>query len=228
MSKRTFYTAIIFAVLMSVLVTKCSDQYAVNSLKEDFVSEKTFLENEKQQLMKERDLAVFDSEVQKQNLISEKKAKELIGEEAEKYKKLHSFVKAELKTVIKGIDAKYRDTVFFMIDRVLEEPEDTNMTFVPKVFHYGDEWVNIDGTVKKRSVAIDSLTMINKFDVTIGWKKDGLFKKSKPVVELKSYNPYTSVPYVNNLVVKEKQKRPFLSKAGIFFTGIIIGILIKK
>ena len=74
--------------------------------------------------------------------------------------------------------------------------------------------------------------MINKFDVTIGWKKpDKSFKflrKKIPVVELISYSPYSKINYVNNVVVDDNKSNIFTSKPAMVVYGAAAGYIFAK
>jgi hypothetical protein len=59
-------------------------------------------------------------------------------------------------------------------------------------------------------------------------EKEKWYKKSEPVVEMKSYNPYTSIPYLNNVVVKQPKSHWLLSKPAMFVYGIATGLVISK
>ena len=86
-----------------------------------------------------------------------------------------------------------------------------------------------------KSFNIDSLILINKFDATLGWKKpDKAFKflrKSEPVLAFNSYNPYSTAPYINNLVIEDdgtKFGKILLSRPAFFMYGFLTNSLINK
>lgn len=194
----------------------------VSDVTNDYNTLTAFMEAEKNQLIASNDLVVHEIKTINQNLVtSDQKIKEL-SEELEKYKSIDSYTKAELLTEIKGMTIEYVPDGTVVENVLVPDTgcvpiEFVNKHFihVPKKVSFSDQWMSFDATVNKKSLTLDSLSMINKFDVTIGkrvvGKKFLIFNKKENVVDLKSYNPYTSVPYVNNLTV-EKEKGSGLKK----------------
>lgn len=223
-------------VLSLFLFQECEHN---SDLKRDLESTNNFWETEKEQWISRDSIKTHDIAEMEQNLMSEISARKLLEEEFKRFKEIQSHVRSELITRI--------DTMFIPYDpdsnNIINDytdciPIDTVRKYflqTPKGVGYNDTWFAFSGTVDSIGLTIDSLSMINKFDVTIGWKKpDKPFKflrKKQPVVELISYNPYTKVNYVNNIVV-DKKESIFNSKLAyaIYGTaaGIVIGTQIKK
>ena len=103
-----------------------------------------------------------------------------------------------------------------------------NSIVVPKSFRVNDEWLKMDGKVKKDGVVVDSMTIPNKTSVSIGWKRSGFLKLFKvPVVEVKNTNPKLSVVEMSNVVIEKKKgffQKP-LVWAGI---GLVGGYILKS
>jgi len=210
-----------------------------SDLERDLESTNNFWETEKEQMISRDSIHIHDMKEMEQNLMSEVSARILLEEEFERFKEISSHVRTETVTRI--------DTMFIAFDpdsnNIINDytdciPVDTVRAYfiqTPKGVGYADTWFAFSGTVDSIGLTIDSLSMINKFDVTIGWKKpDEPFKflrKKQPVVELVSYNPYTKVNYINNIVVDNKESI-FNSKAAWAIygatAGVIIGTQIKK
>lgn len=68
-----------------------------------------------------------------------------------------------------------------------------------------DKWLTLKGYVDSNSVHIDTLSMINDFDVQLGQEKDGWFKK-KNVVIIQSKNPHTKIDSIKPYIFPEKKK----------------------
>jgi len=198
----------------------------------------TYNETEKAQLKNSLDLKVADVKVMEQNIMSEKVAKEQLGKELEGYKNITAYMKSEVITSIKNLEAKYNEPktdpfegISLLEDEYIHKDVVSSMFVrVPKPFGYSDDWMSINGVVNKEAVTIDSLGIFNKFDAIIGYKKpEGSFsflKKKSPVVELISYSPYTKINYVNNVVVnndKGKVGNILLSKPAMLIYGFIGG-----
>ena len=81
---------------------------------------------------------------------------------------------------------------------------------------------NIKSKVTKNGFKLDTLETLNEFRVSIFDKKQGLFKKSVPVVEIKSNNPNTKVDKIKNVTIERKS--PFFTKWWfIGSVGILLG-----
>jgi regulator of replication initiation timing len=72
-------------------------------------------------------------------------------------------------------------------------------------FEKMDKWLTLKGYVDSNSVHIDTLSMVNDFDVQLGQEKDGWFKK-KNVVIIQSKNPHTKIDSIKPYIFPEKKK----------------------
>jgi hypothetical protein len=72
-------------------------------------------------------------------------------------------------------------------------------------FEKVDKWLTLKGYVDSNSVHIDTLSMVNDFDVQLGQEKDGWFKK-KNVVIIQSKNPHTKIDSIKPYIFPEKKK----------------------
>lgn len=202
----------------------------------------SYKDGERNQLKNSLDLEVADKVIMKQNIMSEKVAKEQLKEELEGYKDLTAYMKSEVVTSIKNLEAKYDKAERDQFDGIdIKDGEyihkndvDKNFVRVPTTFGHKDDWMYFAGTINKHSTILDSLYLINKFDATIGSKKSeksfSWLRKKEPTVELKSYNPYTEVTYVNNVVInddKGKIGNILLSKPAMFVYGVLTGVAIN-
>ena len=101
-----------------------------------------------------------------------------------------------------------------------------------KIFRVQNEWYGVSGKVLDNGVLIDSMSFKNELVVTIGEKKNGLFKKKIPVVDIINKNPYSSTDQVYNVVV-EKNPKKFYQKRGFqigasLLVGSYFGIYLTK
>jgi hypothetical protein len=209
-----------FLLAVSFVINQAASCNKIAEVSSEYEDQISFLEKENAQLISHRDMAVHESIRMRQHIISQDKAMNLLGKEFESFKKLQSVTKAELLTEIKNVKVPY------VVDTVYNK--DTMYIDTTNRFMMNNEWASIDGRVFDNYVFIDSLRFVNKFDVAIGYKKKGLFKKAEPIVQLNSYNPYTTVPYVNNIVVKENKTPWYLSRPAMFVYGVGIGYLINN
>ena len=229
------------AVFSAILLQReCSHAADKKAQEESYEAVITFKDGERNQMKKSLDLAIADREVMQQNVMSNKVALEQLGKELEGYKKVNAYLKSEVTTKLTNLEAKYEDLDRDPFDGITLQDgkyihmDDVNKNFlrVPKQFSYeDDEWIQFYGTVKREKTVMDSLKVFNKFDATIGYMKPDTMKwkwlkKPVPVVELKSYNPYTKINYVNNVVVdndKGKVGNILLSKPAMFLYGFVAG-----
>jgi len=198
-----------------------------------------FKDGERNQIKKSLDLKVQDSFSMAQNIMTNEIALEQLKRELDGYKSITAYLKSEVTTTLRSLEAKY-DTngvdefdgaVFHDGNYLHKDYVSKNYIRVPRGFKYNDEWTKFSGTIRKGSTMMDSLSIFNKFDATIGYVKPDTmkwkwFKKPIPVVELNSYNPYTKINYVNNVVVKKDKTdvgNILLSKPAMFIYGLIGG-----
>ena len=148
-------------------------------------------------------------------------------------------VKLESKSIVKDVELKYiyiHDTVY-KERLVLNGELDTaflneHYLKIPAKVEMNNDWMSFNATIEKK-FSIDSLSMYNKFDAYLGYKKPEkplkFLRKSEPVLELRSYSPYTKVAYVNNIVVEDGKKGKFLtSKPAMFLYGLGTGFILSK
>lgn len=172
-----------------------------------------YFEMEKEQLIQDRELLVQEVKTINQNIVSSDEEIKKLSKELSEYKVILSHTKAEIVSELKNIDIPYIvvDNPIYLSDTGCTSNKIVKEFFiqVPSKVNYSDQWTSFNGTLGKDKFTLDSLSMINKFDITIGEKKVGkkllVFNKYEPVVEMKSYNPYSSVPYMNNLTVEKKR-----------------------
>jgi hypothetical protein len=229
-----FTLCIAGCVALSLLLLRTCEEKS--DLERDLDSVVSFMETEELQSISRDSIHAEDIYLMSQNLMTEKSARILLEKEFENFKTIQSHVRTETVTRIDSFFIEYDpDSSDILADYSDYIPVDTvNKYFIqtPKGISYDDTWFAFDGSVDSIGLTIDSLSMINKFDVTIGYKKpDKPFKflrRKQPVVELTSYNPYTKVNYVNNVVVEKQKGSIFKSRLAMFIYGGIGGYAIAK
>ena len=110
-------------------------------------------------------------------------------------KNIQSSVQFISKTIHDTI-VMYRKDTILIHDGVAKKVE---------YFEKVDKWLTLKGYVDSNSVNIDTLSMVNDFDVQLGQEKDGWFKK-KNVVIIQSKNPHTKIDSIKPYVFPEKKK----------------------
>ena len=158
---------------------------------------------------------------QEQLILSQKEAISLGLIEIENLKKVKSQVKFVTNTKIDSVVINFTDTV-----EIIKRDSITYVP-VPQLFKMSDKWFNFNATLNKKGLVIDSLLFINKFDVTIGYKKRSIFRQAEPIVLLKNHSPYTNTIEMNNVIVQEEKK--FYDRKGFWFgCGAFFGLLLPN
>lgn len=147
---------------------------------------------------------------QNQLLSTERNARILAEDEAKRFKKISQVTKVNVKVVHDTILAEYTNT-------------DTIYKAVPigTEFSYETKWDTIQGRVDSTGIAITkNVTNLGELTTIVGYEKQGLFKKSKPVVLVTTENPSVRITGMQNVVVKQPKPK----RLGWLISGIAIGI----
>jgi len=80
---------------------------------------------------------------------------------------------------------------------------------VPLGFKFNDPWTDISGVVKTTGVTIDSISMLSKGTIMMGYSR-GYFRKSKPIISYADENPYVTTTSMQNVVIV--QQPPFYKR----------------
>lgn len=232
MSKRNKISLILvsafFLASVFLLFKECQH---VSALERDAESMRNFYETEKDQLISRDSIRTHQMIDMEQNLMSEISAREILEKEFERFKEINSHVRFETVTKIETLRVEYLvPNNDILNDYSQYIPVDTVKKYfvqVPRNVIHNEQWFNFAGTIDQDHFMIDSLSFINKFDVTIGLKKSdkplAFLRKKEYTVELLSYNPYSSTSYVNNIVIdkEKKSKFPVGFSAGALTTFLI-------
>jgi hypothetical protein len=147
---------------------------------------------------------------QNQLISTERNARILAEDEAKRFKKISQVTKVNVKVVHDTILAEYTNT-------------DTVYKAVPigTEFSYETKWDTIQGKVDSTGIAITkNVTNLGELTTIVGYEKQGLFKKSKPVVLVTTENPLVRITGMSNVVVKQPKPK----RLGWLISGIAIGI----
>jgi hypothetical protein len=147
---------------------------------------------------------------QNQLLSSERNARILADDEAKRFKRLSQVTKVNVKVVHDTILAEYTNT-------------DTIYKAVPigAEFAYETKWDTIQGKVDSTGILITkNVTNLGELTTIVGYEKQGLFKKSKPVVLVTTENPSVRITSMSNVVVKQPKPK----RLAWLISGIAVGI----
>jgi len=144
--------------------------------------------------------------------------------EIDNWKKIKSKVIIRTNTLIDSVLIPFTDTI---IDTIWHTDSLNNFISIPKNFELINPHYTINGKVLKNGVQLDTFALFNKSEITIGYKKNGFFKKSLPIVELKNSNPYILTDQLNNVIINDNKK--WWQKNSTWFTigvGATIGTIL--
>jgi hypothetical protein len=147
---------------------------------------------------------------QNQLLSSERNARILAEDEAKRFKKISQVTKVNVKVVHDTILAEYTNT-------------DTIYKAVPigTEFAYETKWDTIQGKVDSTGISITkNVTNLGELTTIVGYEKQGLFKRSKPVVLVTTENPSVRITSMSNVVVKQPKPK----RLAWLISGIAVGI----
>ena len=195
-------------------------------------SREDFFELERMSYFDSMDVRIQSIKEAKQNSVLSIDDIEVIRNMYPGISNIESLVKTELHSFITGSSTYIYDTVYLAQnnDEYIHR-DSVKRNFIPKGTRSikNDAWYDLSLTIGD-SLSIDSLKVREKLDVILGWKKpDKSFKwlrKREPIVSVQSYNPYTEVGYVNNLVVRDERSKfgkVMTSKPMMFIYGLGIG-----
>lgn len=154
-----------------------------------------------------------------QKLMSERHARILAEDASKRFKTLDAVVKTT-------IDVR-RDTIWVpFTDSSLTYCNDT----IDIPIAYADKWFYLGGKVQHKGLMLDSIGFKPGYvNVLVGEQRRGLFKKPLPVVELQIENPYMNITGANNVVVKDKRRKPLLlSRTAMLVYGFVLGMVLVR
>lgn len=207
--RKSFYIAVaIIVVLLSLFIGK-------NNAYLD-------LQQTNNTITKSRDKMGREIVEQKQQVTNLKLAlKQNLIEKEDWMKNIKSQVKIKQVTQIKEVFIPFHDTIEKMV-YVDSNSHDTSVYIkTPVRVAYADSFNYFGGRLLANGFALDSMGSLNKLRITITEKKQGLFKKPIPVVQVVSDNPKSEITDMQNVVIQEK--KPFFQR---YFFGVGLGAVL--
>lgn len=229
------YILIIAVIVGLFIFRECEHSKEIDNMVSTMESRESFFEKEKESFFAEMDIKINDIKESKPNYVVSIDNIDAIRELYPDLSNISSVIKTEVRTEIKESIEYVYDTTYLALDsNDFIHRDSVIANFIPKgsKVHKNDLWYDLSISLED-SLIIDSLIMRDKIDAVLAWKKpDKNFKflrKKEPVVSVQSYNPYTKIGYVNNLVVKDERSkfgRIMTSKPMMFMYGIIGGAVL--
>jgi hypothetical protein len=220
-NKNTVIVILILALLFNI--KKCSDNRA--ELKSTITAWKQLQKQKEDSLIQVINKKGEEITTQKQLLITEKQAKDMLLLENENLKKIKSKVKVVTKTEVKEVFIPY-DTTIIIHDSLYDS------TFIAKGFSVNDKWYSVKGITLKKGIYIDKIAFNNEIETVIGYEKPKGIKKlwesSKPVVQVNNKNPYSSTVQMENIVIQPPKKKFYQTKGFYFLAGAVGSLMIFK
>lgn len=159
---------------------------------------------------------------QRQNIMDlEDAVKRGLLEKDRYMKNVTSQVKIKTRTIFKEKLIPFHDTVEVYYDTF----DKKFFVKTPASIRYKDSFNLLTGKFTKNGFELDSLETKNEFVVSIFEKRQGLLKKSIPVVEIKSNNPQTETTNIKNVTIKKRT--PIYQKWWLMGSiGVLIGFFL--
>jgi hypothetical protein len=114
------------------------------------------------------------------------------------------------RTVYNKIEVPLHDTLFIMRYDTIEA----------KSFEFNDGWLVMKGAIADSVLTFDSLSVVNKFNIEIGERKQGWFKKKEQVVYVRNANPHTKTDELYSYTLEDNKK--WYQKDGLKIAGTAI------
>jgi hypothetical protein len=154
-----------------------------------------------------------------QKLMRERHARILAEDTSKRFKTLSAAIKAKVEVRRDTIWVPFTDSSLTYCNDTIDIP-----------IAYNDKWFYLGGKVQHKGLMLDSIGFKPGYvNMVIGEQRRGLFKKPLPVVELQIENPYMNIVSANNVVVKDKRRKPLvLSRTAMLVYGFILGAVLIK
>jgi len=130
--------------------------------------------------------------------------------EIDELKTLTTKVQIRNHTVYNKIEVPLHDTLFIMRYDTIEA----------KSFEFNDGWLVMKGAIADSVLTFDSLSVVNKFNIEIGERKQGWFKKKEQVVYVRNANPHTKTDELYSYTLEDNKK--WYQKDGLKIAGTAI------
>jgi hypothetical protein len=160
---------------------------------------------------------------QNQLLSTERNARILAEDEAKRFKKISQVTKVVVKVVKEPILAEYtnKPKVKDTSDHFTDIGNMVDCIPIGTEFAYQTKWDTIQGKVDSTGIQITkNVTNLGELTTIVGYEKQGLFKKSKPVVLVTTENPSVRITGMSNVVVKQPKPK----RLAWLISGIAVGI----
>ena len=160
---------------------------------------------------------------QNQLLSTERNARILAEDEAKRFKKISQVTKVNVKVEKEPIVAEYTNypKISDSSEHIADVGKMIDCVPIGTEFAYKTKWDTIQGKVDSTGIQITkNVTNLGELTTIVGYEKQGLFKKSKPVVLVTTENPSVRITGMQNVVVKQPKPK----RLGWLISGIAVGL----
>jgi len=137
---------------------------------------------------------------------------------------LRDSIKQEFKNLkIKNVSSHTRVVTVYQLDTVTQRFTDTlPCADFRKQFNIDSLHYSLSGEITKRDITFSSILIPNNQSITVGTKKNGLFKKNEYIVALQNSNPYVNVTGIQSYTFTPDIK--WYQRGWVKFTaGAVVG-----
>lgn len=175
-----------------------------------------------------------------QNLITEKAAKEALGDKVKDYKKLNAYLEQKVLTSIMNIKTDWEPRVdtFDLSGYGEYVPLDSvNKYFIqiPQSFEIDtSKWYYVSGTAMKTGFRLDSMSFVTHDEFILGKRKRKaweIFKNIEPEMQVIHHNPFQTTTTMTNIVVhdnRSKMGKFATSRAMLYIYGFGSGFVVNS
>jgi hypothetical protein len=165
-----------------------------------------------------------------QKLMGERHARVLADDASKRFKTLNAVVKTTVDVRRDTVWIPFSDSSPLLPDSYRDSPEGGGIDSTNINIAYNDKWFYLGGKVQHKGLMLDSIGFKPGYvNVLVGEQRRGIFKKPLPIVELQVENPYMHITTANNVVVKDKRKKPLLlSRTAMLVYGFVLGMVVMR
>ncbi len=165
-----------------------------------------------------------------QKLMGERHARILAEGASKRLKTLSAVVKTTVDVRRDTVWIPFADSSPLLPDSYRDSSEGGGIDSTNINIAYNDKWFYLGGKVQHKGLMLDSIGFKPGYiNMIIGEQRRGLFKKPLPVVELQIENPYMNIVSANNVVVKDRRKKPLLlSRTAMLVYGFALGMVLMR
>jgi hypothetical protein len=168
--------------------------------------------------------------IMEQKLMSERHARILAEDASKRFKTLSAVIKTKVEVRRDTVWIPFSDSSPLLPDSYRDSPEGGGIDSTNINIAYNDKWFYLGGKVQHNGLLLDSIGFKPGYvNMVIGEQHRGLFKKPLPIVELQVENPYMNIVSANNIVVKDRRKKPLLlSRTAMLIYGFVLGMVFVR